>query len=100
MYCRARQVIYSDFMSPAGRSSWFQKISHFLEGVLKGPEVLFRNGQMLLAGRVTDLFRLYGLAWANPSPQKMISHIEFSSAQEDGMNPVLLAISVGSKPLK
>ena len=46
------------------------------------------------------LFRLYGLAWANPSPQKMISHIGFSSAQEDGMNPVLLAISVGSKPLK
>lgn len=43
------------------------------------------------------LFRLYGLAWTNPSPQKTISHIEFTSAQEDGMNPVLLAITAGSK---
>ncbi len=44
-----------------------------------------------------NLFRLYGLSWKNPKPQKTISKIEFSSAQEDGMNPVLLAITLGRK---
>lgn len=44
-----------------------------------------------------ELFRLYCLEWENPHPDKIISKIEFTSTQEDGMNPVLLAVTIGSR---